>query len=261
MATNVHLTANNTGLVVSKPVFTDEMDVISINVTEDIYVNRHIYMPVGSVVSFAGSSAPSGWLLCDGSEVLKSDYPRLYNVVGTTYGTPVDSNKFTLPNLADRIPVGKSGSTTVGNTGGASSVTLTTSNLPAHTHTGTVNSNGAHTHTGTVDSNGAHTHGVSDPGHNHTVQDAYYAENQGPGAGWAGSRTGVDFDNDLYVRNIYSGSNTTGISINSAGSHTHTFTSDSNGAHTHTFTTDSTGSGNSVDIRNKFIVLNYIIRY
>lgn len=78
----------------------------------------------------------------------------------------------------------------------------------------------------------------------------------------AGSRTWTNIN-----------SATTGISVNSNGSHAHTFTTGTNGSHghtfttdisgshTHTFTTDSTGSGNEIDIRNKYIVLNYIIRY
>jgi hypothetical protein len=53
----------------------------------------------------------------------------------------------------------------------------------------------------------------------------------------------------------------TGISVNSAGSHTHDFTTASSGSHAHTFTTGTTGSGSSIDIRNKYVVLNYIIRY
>ena len=248
---NVKITSDiNKNLNVNHSVFCDNINgnnlnvnvvnTNNINVTDDVYINSHIYTPVGSILTYSGVSAPAGWLLCDGSEVSKATYPRLFSVIGTLYGTAGDSsNNFVLPNLADRLPVGKSGSNSIGNVGGASSVTLSVSNLPSHTHTGT------------VDSAGSHTHGITDPGHTHTTQDAYFAEYNGSVGprGFTGSNNGIDNDNQLYVRTVTSSTSTTGISVNSASDHTHTFT------------TGSTGGGNSIDIRNKYIVLNYIIRY
>ena len=138
---------------------------------------------------------------------------------------------------------------------------MSVSQLPSHTHTGTTSSNGSHNHTGTTDGNGSHNHSITDPGHAHYVQDAYFAENRGNGQNVYGTSAGTDYDNDYITRNINTGINYTGISVNSSGSHTHTFTTSTDTNHTHTFTTDSTGSGSSIDIRNKYIVINYIIRY
>ena len=246
---NVKITSDiNKNLNVNHSVFCDNINgnnlnvnvvnTNNINVTDDVYINSHIYTPVGSILTYSGVSAPAGWLLCDGSEVSKATYPRLFSVIGTLYGTAVNSNNFVLPNLADRLPVGKSGSNSIGNVGGASSVTLSVSNLPSHTHTGT------------VDSAGSHTHGITDPGHTHINNDAYFAENRSGGVNnLFGTSAGTDYDNSYYTRTVTSGSSTTSISVNTVSDHTHTFT------------TGSTGGGNSIDIRNKYIVLNYIIRY
>jgi hypothetical protein len=62
--------------------------------------------PTGSVISFAGSTAPSGWLLCDGSAVSRSTYSALFSVVGTTYGVGDGSTTFNVPDLMGRMPMG-----------------------------------------------------------------------------------------------------------------------------------------------------------
>lgn len=57
--------------------------------------------PIGSVTAYAGRFAPSGWLLCDGSSVSRTDYAELYAVIGTTYGSGDGRTTFTLPRLND----------------------------------------------------------------------------------------------------------------------------------------------------------------
>ncbi|NES68869.1 MAG: tail fiber protein, partial [Okeania sp. SIO2D1] len=61
-------------------------------------------VPVGTIVAYAASSAPEGWLLCDGKSVSTSKYSDLYEVIGTTYGG--SNSNFNLPNLQGRVPVG-----------------------------------------------------------------------------------------------------------------------------------------------------------
>ena len=139
----------------------------------------------------------------------------------------------------------------------------------AHSHTGSTVANGAHSHTGTTDDSGSHIHGITDPGHTHTqwtINDDFNNSRGGNPPGFADDSAGYRTWDNI-------NSSTTGISINSSGNHSHTFTSDSNGSHSHTFTTDpttnhshtfttdNTGNGSQIDIRNKYIVLNYIIRY
>lgn len=93
-------------------------------------------IPVGGVIPFAGSAAPTGFVLADGSSLLRAGtYATLFGVIGTTYGT-VDGTHFTLPDLRQRVPVGKDAGTfnTLGGTGGAETHTLDTTQIPSHTH-------------------------------------------------------------------------------------------------------------------------------
>ena len=70
-------------------------------------------VPSGSVIPFAGSTAPQGYLLCDGREVSRADYPFLFSVIGTTYGEGDGNTTFNLPNLQDKFIQG-AGTNTVG---------------------------------------------------------------------------------------------------------------------------------------------------
>jgi microcystin-dependent protein len=108
----------------------------------------------GTVLPFAGSSAPDGWLLCHGQAVSRTTYAVLFAVIGTTYGTGDGSTTFNLPDLRGRVIAGKdnmggtaasrltnSGTgnpgingSTLGATGGVDRHTLTTAQMPAHTH-------------------------------------------------------------------------------------------------------------------------------
>lgn len=57
--------------------------------------------PVGCVLAFCGVIAPSGWFICDGSELNRDDFPELFNVIGTAFGTPSANTKFKLPDLRE----------------------------------------------------------------------------------------------------------------------------------------------------------------
>lgn len=87
----------------------------------------------GSIQMYAGSTAPSGWLICDGSAVSRDDYANLFSVIGTTYGSGDGSTTFNLPNLKGRVAVGYDSSDTsfnsIGKTGGSKE-------LQSHDHTG-----------------------------------------------------------------------------------------------------------------------------
>lgn len=88
---------------------------------------------VGEIKMFAGSTAPSGWLICDGASLLRASYPALFSLIGTNYGS-ADGTHFNIPDLRDRNPIGVSGSNALASNGGADSVVLGTTNLPAHSH-------------------------------------------------------------------------------------------------------------------------------
>jgi microcystin-dependent protein len=65
----------------------------------NILSKQPLDLPPATVHAFAGTTAPEGWAMCDGSEVSKTQYAALYAVIGDIYGTPVDSNNFVLPDL------------------------------------------------------------------------------------------------------------------------------------------------------------------
>jgi len=98
--------------------------------------------PIGSVVAYAGSVAPSGYLLCDGSAVSRSTYAKLFAIIGTTYGSGNGSTTFNVPDLRGRVAVGKNAGSfaSLGSTGGEENHTMTINEMPAHKHTTSVNS-------------------------------------------------------------------------------------------------------------------------
>jgi microcystin-dependent protein len=141
-----------------------------VKMTKQTLLKHVATMPVGALFPFAGSKAtvPTGYLLCDGSEVKISSYPQLFAVIGYTYKAAillVGLSTFALPDFRGRIPLGADnmnngltvpaadgsgilinagGGTanrisevtadTIGGTGGSQTVTLQQSNLPDHKH-------------------------------------------------------------------------------------------------------------------------------
>lgn len=66
-------------------------------------------VPIGSMMPFAGTTLPPGYLVCDGAEILITGYPELYSVIGNTYKGPepyVGLATFRLPDLRGRFPMG-----------------------------------------------------------------------------------------------------------------------------------------------------------
>lgn len=164
----------------------------------------------GVIVMWSGSAdnIPEGWALCDG-----------------TNGTP---------DLRDRFIVGAGGEYAVGDTGGAKEVTLTTEQMPKHSHTGSTNSAGAHTHTGTTNTAGEHTHSYT-------------------------RYSGITRVSQItLVANAWIG--TTTANTSSAGAHSHTLNINSAGAHTHTVTTNETGGGQPHENRPPYYALCFIMR-
>lgn len=117
-------------------------------INRDNLFNAIAKIPTGSIFPYAGAAAPAYWLLCDGSEVLRSTYPELFSVVGTSFGTPPSGGAyFLLPDLRGRLPLGKdnmggtganrvtaAAADSVGGFGGDESKIIPIQNLPEHEH-------------------------------------------------------------------------------------------------------------------------------
>jgi microcystin-dependent protein len=94
---------------------------------------------VGEIRMFGGSFAPAGWAMCNGATLAISENDTLFNLIGTTYGGD-GQETFNLPDLQGRAPVhmgqgpGISQNYVIGEKAGVESVTLTTNQIPIHTH-------------------------------------------------------------------------------------------------------------------------------
>lgn len=97
---------------------------------------------IGEIILWSATISPnSNWLICDGTSLLRSDYPDLFAVVGSTYGS-VDGTHFNLPDFRGYIPIGQDGSSyIIGTALGEANHVLTTPEIPSHSHTDT-----GHTH-------------------------------------------------------------------------------------------------------------------
>ena len=144
-------------------------------------------IPTATIVPWSSASVPTGFLECNGAAVSRSTYAALFAIVGTTYGAGDGASTFNLPNLADNVPMGKSGTKALASTGGANTVpvtaagnisgstanaTLSTAQLASHSHSAGCQ-NGAGfpqpqaaagantTNTGSTGSGSGHSHNMS----------------------------------------------------------------------------------------------------
>ena len=125
---------------------------VEVGNTGAVDITADTIIPAGMIMPTASSVQPSGWLYCYGQNEFRATYPRLFTALGTTYGAGDGSTTFGMPDLRGRTIAGKdnmggttasrltaAGSgitgTTLGNTGGTETHTLTTAQMPSHTHT------------------------------------------------------------------------------------------------------------------------------
>ncbi|MBH8565553.1 tail fiber protein [Nostoc sp. CENA67] len=124
------------GIGTSKPAESLHITGGNLKIDERIKDKTGYVMPVGSILPYAGSTAPEGWLFCDGQEYTTSEYQDLFDVITTQYGG-TESN-FNVPNLQGRVPVGYKENNTnfssLGQTGGEERVTLEEKHMPNHNH-------------------------------------------------------------------------------------------------------------------------------
>lgn len=254
--------------------------------------------PVGALMPYAGNTAPSGWLLADGSAVSRTTYASLFAVLGTTYGAGDGSTTFNLPDLRGRVPAGKddmggvaanrltSGGSgvdgvTLGAQGGSETHTLLSSEIPSHAHgAGTFSTSIS----GTTVASSSHNHNMA---HNHqighmnssgslvyfktTSDDSSTSITTGDTQIFGGSLTTTTggFANRAYITigstyNFYSTgvlSPPSGSNGSSAATGTPSSTASSvSGSNEVTGSSASTGDGGSHQNTQPTLVLNYIIK-
>ena len=201
--------------------------------------------PAGLVAPYAGSSAPAGYLLCDGTAVSRTTYATLFAVVSTTYGAGDGSTTFNIPDLKGRVIAGKE-ATATRLTAGLSAITSTTLGatggneaLHTHTHAPTVTATQpAHSHTQPV-----HYH--STPDHNHGLVASYSSGTSG-----GTFRQGAGFS--AFDQVATGGGGTTGWGGND-------WTDPATPAITVSASNANTGAGGSQNVQPT-IILNYIIK-
>jgi len=257
-----------------------------------LYDQLELKSPIGIVQMYAGASAPTDFLMCDGASLLRSSYPVLFAVIGTSFGS-VDGTHFNVPDLKGKFPVGKNSAETefdtLGESGGAKDVVLTEGQLPEHTHIQNAHTHTQNAHNHTQDAHthiqNAHTHVQN--AHTHT-QDAHnHSQNahnhymwggrkyvtglsSSSGTGSAPSSSGSSFD--LYTGDQTATNNAaTATNQNTTPTNQNTTPTNQNATATNqsttptnqnaTATNQNTGDGEAHPNLPPYLVLNFIIRY
>ena len=197
-------------------------------------------VPAGTVLVTARSSAPTGYLLCDGASISRSTYSDLFSAIGTTYGS-VDSNTFNVPDLRGRVVAGKD------DMGGSAAGVITSSQS---------NSDDAITGATLGDTGGDEVQDLQEthlPAHTHSVNSVTVV---GQGVSSAGGAI-INIAGLSYFAGSGS-NNVTQVSTTGA-----TYTNGNNGQVTsanHTASLANTGSGTAVNNMQPTMILNYMIK-
>ena len=248
--------------------------------------------PPGVVAPFAGATAPTGWLMCDGATLSQSQYPKLYAVLGTRYGQD-GAGTFKVPDLRGKtvfgVAAGDTAFDTLGETGGAKTAALAEANLPAHkhatpalTHTASSGNAGTHAHTGSsaaasvahAHDRQAHAHGQSNVnvvGSLSTVQRSVFTGSNNPnGNVETGSYLikGTTMNNHNH-QPAPGGEGGNGATTSSDAVHSHGVTVDGVGDHAHSVTVGGhaagetgvgAGAATAFSVLNPYMALNFIIK-
>ena len=231
-------------LIDSSPSVLDTLNELSAALNDDPNFSTTVatalaaLVPSGTVSQTARATAPTGYLLCDGSAISRTTYSSLFDAIGTAYGVGDNSTTFNIPNLKGRVPVGMDSAQTefdtLGESGGAKTHTLTTAEMPSHTHT-------QNSHNHTQDS------------HNHSQN----AHSHSPG-GNGGNMFLVNGDGTNGQANVSVGGGGYGLSTPQGTTATNNAATATNQAAT--ATNQNTGGGGAHNNLQPYVVLNYMIK-
>jgi microcystin-dependent protein len=211
---------------------------------------------VGAIKPWTKTTAPAGYLLCNGAAVSRSTYADLFAVVSTTYGSGDGSTTFNVPQLQGKLPQGFDGNTyNLAGTGGANTVTVAVTNNQAATNA----TNQSVTITGSIDNTSLTTAQLADHGDNHLLAD-------GASGGGPGNTVRVTMDHEQAARHQgYTQTKGSPQNVAKAGgsgtghNHSHTLS----GTLTGNITTSLTGAVTAAGTNSfsPFVVVNYIIKH
>lgn len=104
-------------------------------IAESIKTMMDKAIPIGTIALYGANADPEGWLRCDGRLINRNTYPKLFQAIGTKFGSTTVSN-FRVPDFRERVPVGAGDGAKydLNDKGGATTINLTVDQLPAHTH-------------------------------------------------------------------------------------------------------------------------------
>lgn len=229
----------------------------------------------GDIKWSARQTPAAGWLRCDGALVSRSQYPRLFEAIGfawsPTAGADPGGGNFYLPNIKGRTPVmldpGDTAFDTLGEKGGAKTVTLTEAMIPGHAHSVSVTVNANNFMTGDHDRN--HVHWVNSPGRDYTWW-VTADHDHGCNAPWnAGGNIGLVPGGNQYNLNHWWG-RTHGFGANHQHhmAHDHGNTGNPNTGHLHNAnhghtasgSAGNTGGGGAHDNLQPYAVLNCFVK-
>jgi microcystin-dependent protein len=159
--------------------------------------------PIGSIMMFGGATAPTNWLLCDGTVYANTAIPLLAPILANRYNagtSAVAGTSSAVPNLNGRFPFGAGATYPLATTGGAANVTLDQTMIPALTFTVPAHGHGANASASSTSSQNSHSHYVYQDAHSHNATQPAHSHSVSPNAltanagGNAGAAAGWGFN-------------------------------------------------------------------